>query len=73
MKYSRCENCRWWGLERSHLTDIPIGTCRAKSPTISTTELMKNKDGSRLRVERGRWRWVASDDWCGDWEKGLKQ
>lgn len=73
MRSNRCELCRFWGAERAHNDDYPLGTCRVHaSPTYELLELPVN-DPDRPEVTgydvlRGLWHWTAFDDWCGDWQ-----
>lgn len=74
MDDGHCENCRWWGGERSHDWDRPWGRCRAAAPSavieqaaIATQKPDGGGAGQPRMVSRGEWPWVAFDDWCADW------
>lgn len=69
-----CENCRWWGAERAHDHNMPVGTCRRCAPYIGHPQVLAYHDPNRPHVagpliERGEWRWTAFDDWCGDFKR----
>ena len=64
-----CENCKFWGGERAHCYDMPVGTCRALPPTIGERQVLAYHDPDRPDapgplVGRGEWPWTAMDDWC---------
>lgn len=65
-----CENCKWWGGERSHRDGMPVGTCRATLPIAGREQVLAYHDPERPEtpgpvVRRGEWPWTANDDWCG--------
>lgn len=68
-----CDTCRYWGGERSHNDDNPLGRCRVMHPTMGQTEALAYHDPDRPTVpgpliQRGVWPWTAIDDWCGKHE-----
>lgn len=60
MSEARCETCRWWskGTDR-HATGQPVGTCRRRSPILST-------ENPALWPMRGRWPETHTGHWCGE-------
>lgn len=65
-----CDTCRWWGGERAHDDNMPLGTCRAGSPTITRPQVLAYHDPARPEaagplIDRAEWPWTAFDDWCG--------
>ena len=67
-----CETCRWWGRERAHDDNMPIGSCRVKSPHHPGDQgwtAFADPNGDRTKqvyLPRGTWPWTAFDDWCGE-------
>lgn len=66
-----CENCSWWGGERAHQDDMPVGTCHALPPTHGEYQVLAYHDPARPDepgplVRRGHWPWTAFDDWCAN-------
>lgn len=62
-----CEDCRWWGAERAHILDMPIGRCRVSAPRhLASWTTVTNSDGKTLDLPRGEWVWTAFDDWCAE-------
>lgn len=68
-----CENCRWWGAERAHDHNMPLGSCRRSTPSVHAPQVLAYHDPDRPEVAgpviaRGGWLWTAFDDWCGDFK-----
>lgn len=64
-----CETCRWWGGERAHDNNMPVGTCHAEVPRLTHAQVLAYRDPDRPEatgplVQRGEWPWTAFDDWC---------
>lgn len=65
-----CDDCKFWGAERAHNDDRPLGTCRLNAPTAGEYQSLAYHDPDRPNVpgplvRRGVWPWTAVDDWCG--------
>lgn len=76
---SKCETCRWWGREREHDDDYPLGSCRRHGPVApngsagwkplpSASPEGTDPWANPVYVPAGFWPWVAFDDWCGEHE-----
>lgn len=69
----RCETCRFWGQERVHDHDMPLGSCRVAAPVVSDRRVHLSSDPLAHPKPhwpyRGCWPWVAFDDWCGAHQK----
>lgn len=64
-----CDGCKFWGRERAHDDDMPLGTCHALPPSLGKTQVLAYHDPDRPSapgplVQRGAWPWTAIDDWC---------
>lgn len=65
-----CERCEWWGRERAHDDNMPIGTCRANSPVPLAELWAPGKPfDTALPFLRAHWRWTACDDWCSQFKE----
>lgn len=69
MKDDKCQNCKWWGGERAHQDDMPLGRCRGTLPFAGRVQVLTYHDSARPSVsgpmvQRGEWPWTAFDDWC---------
>ena len=70
LRGNHCDTCRWWGGERAHEDEMPVGTCRAFSPKIVKAQVLAYHDPDRPNIPgpiimRGEWPWTTFDDFCG--------